>query len=326
MKTDKNSRNFSFPVQLGIFLGLIGGGLVLGAIISAGIWKGLTGRPLMSMASDMANPKYYNAIMAMQAVSTFFVFFLPVYIFAVICYRNPSKFIGFSTRVNIRQVLLVIGILILTFPLSGALAELTRMIPIPKDLEIKFKAMEATRAAQEAALININSFSRYIISMIVIGLLPGIFEEVCFRGGLQNIFTRWLKGPWFAILLTAVLFSAIHISYYGFLVRFALGFILGLVFYYSGSIWLSILFHFLFNGVQVTALYFITLSGSKAAKDVEDNFPMWTGIIALVLLIYAFIKFRDLSLIQRQKYVEEETGDANDFHNWENNSKSGDGF
>src|SRR5665647_1937965 len=200
MKIDKNSRNFSFPVQLGIFLGLIGGGVVIGAIISAGIWLALTGRTLRSLESNILNPAYYNAFMVMQAVSTFFMFFLPVYIFALICYRNPSKFIGFDTRVNARQVLLVIGILILTFPLSGALAELNKIIPIPKNLEIKFKAMEATRAAQEAALININSFSRYIISMIVIGLLPGIFEEVCFRGGLQSMFTKWFKGPWIAII------------------------------------------------------------------------------------------------------------------------------
>ena len=76
--------------------------------------------------------------------------------------------------------------------------------------------MEDSRAAQETALININSFPRYIISLIVIGLLPGLFEEICFRAGLQNILTRWFKGPGVAIILTAIIFSLIHISYYGF--------------------------------------------------------------------------------------------------------------
>ncbi len=316
MLIDQNSRNFSFPSQLGIFIGLIGGGLILGSIISAGIWLMMTGRPLLAMESDMLNPKYYNAIMLMQAVSTVFMFFLPVYFFALICYRNPSKFIGFTTKINQRQLLLVVGILILTFPLSGALAELNNIIPIPKNLEIKFKAMEASRAAQEAALININSFPRYILSMFVIALLPGIVEEVCFRGGLQNIFTRWFKGPWVAIILTAFLFSIIHLSYYGFLVRFALGIILGLVFYYSKSIWLAIFFHFLYNGVQVTALYLITSAGAKPTKDVEENFPVWAGVIALVLIIYAFIKFREISLVQQQKFTQPDLGDPNDFQNW----------
>jgi len=322
MRIDQNSRNFSFPRQMGIFLGLIGGGVILGAIISAVIWIAMTGRPLLSMESDMLNPKNYNAIMMMQAVSTLFMFFLPVYFFALICYRNPSKFIGFNTRINYKQTFIVLGILILTFPLSGALAELNKIIPIPKLWEVKFKAMEAARAAQEAALININSFSKYIISLIVIGLLPGIFEEVCFRGGLQNILTRWFKNPWVAIIITAVLFSAIHISYYGFLVRFALGIVLGLIFYYSGSLWLSILFHFLYNGLQVTALYIATISGVKESKDIEENFPLWAGLIALVLIIYAFQKLKEISSLQQQKYVEEDT-DPNDFHNWvTNNTKT----
>ncbi|MDP4285455.1 MAG: type II CAAX endopeptidase family protein [Bacteroidota bacterium] len=323
MTIDRNSRNFSFPSQLGIFLGLIGAGLILGTLISAGLWMAMTGRPLMSMETDMLNPKYYNAIMLMQVISTFFMFFLPVYIFAIICYRNPSKFIGFHKNINYQQLFLVLGILILTFPLSGALAEINKMIPLPKTLEIKFKAMEASRAAQEDALININSFPRYLFSMIVIGLLPGIFEEVCFRGGLQNIFIRWFKNPWMAIILTAILFSIIHISYYGFFVRFALGIVLGYIFYYSGSIWLSILFHFLYNGIQVTALYVTTMAGNKSSKDIEENFPLWAGIIALILIVYAFIKFREISLLQKKKYAEEDAGDPNDFQNWvQNNPKT----
>ena len=315
---DRNSRNFSFPGQLGILLGLIGGGLILGAIVSFLIWLAMTGRGVATMQTDVLNPKYYYPIMWMQAVSTFLMFFLPVYIFALICYRNPGKFIGFNTRINYKQVLIIFAILVLTFPLSGALAELTKMIPIPHSWQIYFKAKEAARAAEEKALININTFPKYLLSMIIIALLPAIFEEVCFRGGIQNILTRWFKGPWIAIIITSILFSAVHISYYGFLVRAVLGVFLGLIFYYSGSLWLSILFHFLYNGLQVTALYFATMSTGSAAKssgDIEGSFPIWAGVIALVLIIYAFIKFREISLIEQQKYVMPEE-DPDDFQNW----------
>ncbi len=315
MKVDRNSKNISYPGQLGILLGFIGAGLILGAVISVVIWKMMTGRPILSMADDMFKPQYYNAIMVIQAVSTFFMFFVPVYIVALICYRKPAKFMGFNTNINYRQLLIVIGILLLTFPLSGALAELNNIIPIPKNWAVKFKAMEDTRAMQEGALVNINSFPKYLISLVVIGLLPGLFEEVCFRAGLQNIFVRWFKGPWVAIILTSIIFSIIHISYYGFLVRFGLGVILGLVFYYSGNLWLSALFHFLYNGLQVTAMYVMTFSGKKSTKDIEESFPLWAGIIALILIIYLFKKFKDYSLAQQAKVLEEEFPD-DDFHNW----------
>ncbi len=215
-------------------------------------------------------------------------------------------------------MLILLAIVALTFPLSGALAELTKMIPIPHSWQIYFKAKEAARTAQEKALININTFPRYLVSMIVIALLPAIFEEVCFRGGIQNILVRWFKGPWIAIIITSIIFSAVHISYYGFLVRAVLGVFLGLIFYYSGSLWLSILFHFLYNGLQVTALYFATTSvgnASKNTKDIEGSFPLWAGVVALVLIIYAFIKFREISLLEQQKYVMPEE-DPNDFQNW----------
>lgn len=315
MIVDRNSKNFSYVSQLGILLGLIGAGLILGTLVSVVAWMIMTGRPILEVEADMLKPQYYNAVMVMQAASTIFMFFLPVFFFALICYRKPGKFMGFNTNVNLKQILILLGILFLTFPLSGALAELTKIIPLPSNWAAKFKAMEDARALQESALININSFPKYIISLFVIGFLPGLVEEVCFRAGIQNILVRWLKGPWLAIIITSIIFSLVHISYYGFLVRFALGAILGLIFYYSGSIWLSVLFHFLYNGLQVTALYVYTLSATKNPKDIEENFPAWAGIVALILIIYLFVKFKETSLLQREK-IKEEDEPYDDFHDW----------
>ena len=317
MAFDRNSKNFSFPGQFGILLGLFGGGIILGSLISAAVWVMMTGRPILSMASDMLNPAYYGPIMLMQVISTLFMFFLPVYFFAKICYREPSLYLGFRTRFNFQQVFWVIVILVLTFPLSGALAEATKFIPLPQSWETKFKAMEAARASQEMALIKIDSFYKYLISLFAIAILPGIFEEVFFRGGLQNLMTRWSKMPWLAIGLTALVFSVVHLSYYGFFVRFALGIILGLMFYYSGSLWLAILMHFLYNGVQVTLLYVFNGKGDiLSTSEAEQPFPMWAGALALVLIIYAFKRFRDQSRLQQQKFDLEDEEDPDDFERW----------
>ncbi|MEO7961828.1 MAG: CPBP family intramembrane glutamic endopeptidase [Ginsengibacter sp.] len=316
MTADRNSKNISYPAQLGMLIGLIGAGLIIGALISVGIWMVMTGRSVFSMPDDMLKPQYYYPVIVIQAVSTFFMFFLPAYVTALICYYKPAKFLGFRMPFNYKQLLVVIGILLLTFPLSGGLAELNNIIPIPKDWAVKFKAMEDARAVQEAAMININSFPKLLISLVLIGLLPGIFEEVCFRAGLQNVLTRWFKGPWIGIILTGFIFSIIHLSYYGFLVRFGLGVILGLIFYYSGSIWLSIIFHFLYNGVQVVILYLINLSAKKSPKDIEESFPLWAGFLALALIVYLFIKFREYSLAKKPAHIEEENFPDDDFHNW----------
>lgn len=315
---ERNSKNIGYPSQLAILIGLTGGGLIIAAMASFAIWSMMTGQSFPLREEDILQPKYYNVNMVLQAVSTFFIFFVPVHFFAAICYRKPLQYMGFNFRFNFKQILLVIGILILTFPLSGSLGTLNKILPISQYWAAKFKAMEVAREAQEAALININSFSKYIISLLVIGLLPAVFEETFFRGGVQNLLTRWFKGPWVAIIFTAIIFSLIHLSYYGFLVRFALGMVLGFIFYYSGSLWLNILLHFLFNGIQVTALYVMTMNGVKD-KNVEDNFPIWIGLIALALLVYLFKIFKQTSTIKQSQYIEEITLD-DEFHNWTANN------
>ncbi len=319
MTQDYSSKKVSYPSQLAILLGLIGGGLVIGSLASYAVWTMMTGESFPLKAEDILQPKYYKVNMVLQVVSTFFIFFVPAHFFALICYRKPFTYLGFNYRFNYKQVILLIGILILTFPLSGALASLNKILPISQYWAAKFKAMELAREAQEAALININSFSRYIISLIVIAFLPALFEEMFFRGCMQNLFTKWFKGPWIAILLTAIIFSLVHLSYYGFLVRFVLGAVLGFIFYYSGSLWLNILFHFLFNGIQVTMLYIFTMKGIKEGKDIENSFPLWMGIIALFFLLYLFKQYKKTSELQHAKYVEDITPD-DEFHNWANNS------
>lgn len=318
MMIDKNAKNINYPSQLAILLGLTCGGLIVSVILSLIIWLMMEGAMIPSKAEELLQPKYYNVNMIIQSVSTFFLFFAPAYVFAKICYRRSLYFLGFNVHINSKQIFLVVGILLLTFPLSGALGELNQALPIPQSWAAKFKAMELSRETQEAALIQINSLPRYIISLVIIALLPALFEETFFRATLQNLFVRWFKGPWLAIILTSIIFSVIHLSYYGFIVRFGLGMILGLIFYYSGSLWLSVLLHFLFNGLQVTALYVMNLKGIKQAKDLEKNFPLWMGIVALMLLIYLFIEFKKNCKAELAKYPEEEIP-QDDFHDWVTN-------
>ena len=66
MYAERNSKNIGYPSQLAIFLGLAGAALVLGSIVTVAVWKMMTGQPILSMEKDMADPKYYTAIMVIQ--------------------------------------------------------------------------------------------------------------------------------------------------------------------------------------------------------------------------------------------------------------------
>ena len=299
---DLNQKGISYPTQFGILLGLTGAGLLISMLASYGIWMVMEHSAFPTNEAELLQPKYYTVNMVLQGVSTFCIFFLPAMAYAWICYRRPAKFIGFSNRFNFGQVVLVCAILMVALPLAGAIGELNRIIPLPASWEMKFKAMETARKAQEASFIKIDSPSKYVLSLFMIGLLPALFEETFFRGGLQNLFARWFRGPWLAIIVTSIIFSIIHISYYGFLVRFSLGVILGLLFHYSKNLWLPVIFHLLFNGIQVTALYVMTRMGMNKPNDIEEQFPVWLGILSLVFIIYLFMMYKKRSEAVLEKY------------------------
>lgn len=317
MPHTQNSGKFSFPVQIGIFLGLTGAGMIIASLLSAAIWIAGTGTSIAALRepSQLANPEHYVTVMVIQAVSMLFMMFLPVLLFALICYGRVGRFTGMYTRVSALQFVLVAAILILAFPLSGAIAHINEWIPLPEKQLARFKEMEENRRAMEAIFINIDTLPRLMFSLFVIAVLPAVFEEFFFRAGLQNIFTRWFANPLPAILLTALIFSAIHFSYFGFLVRFALGVILGYVFYYSGSIWTAVVLHFLFNGVQVVAMYVLRSYPAADSTELEKNFPVWAGIPALLLLLVIFQIYKRESRRVQNKFIYRDVHD-DDIQNW----------
>jgi uncharacterized protein len=99
-----------------------------------------------------------------------------------------------------------------------------------------------------------------------------------------------------AIVITSIIFSAIHGSYLGFLSRFALGFVLGWIYYRSGNIWLNIIAHFFNNGLALTSLY---LSGRRGVKldhtKMEEHVPIWLGFVAIAAVTGLLIYFDKVS-------------------------------
>ena len=105
--------------------------------------------------------------------------------------------------------------------------------------------------------------------------------------------------PWFSIIVVSLIFSAVHFSFFGFLPRLFLGAVLGLLYHYSGRLWLSILAHFINNAFAVSVLYMSTQQGVPMEEALKTNNGGWWGIFLLPVLVVLFIFFRKIS---DQKY------------------------
>jgi membrane protease YdiL (CAAX protease family) len=137
--------------------------------------------------------------------------------------------------------------MMLSLPLVFWLGELNQSVPLPEWMS----SLENDVSKQLEAFLKYRGPAGVFLNLVIIALLPAIGEELCFRSVMQRIIIQLSGNAWAGILITAFLFSALHLQFEGFLPRMFLGGILGVLYWYSGSIWTAILAHFTNNAVQV---------------------------------------------------------------------------
>ena len=116
------------------------------------------------------------------------------------------------------------------------------------------RASEDRAAVLTKFLTQFNSPTRFVVGVVVIGLVPAVAEELVFRGVIQQNLVRWFS-PQVGVWLGAALFSAIHMQFFGFVPRFVLGLVLGYLYLWSGNILVSMAAHFTQNAFQLLLLY-----------------------------------------------------------------------
>jgi len=203
---------------------------------------------------NLTDPEAINAMKWAQALSSIILFLVPTFLFAVFTFTGKyGYFLGFKKAEKPNMYVLAALCILLAFPFVVLLGQLNQMIPLPPSVvELENKAN-----GQIEAFFKSTKAIDVITNVFIIGLLPAVCEELFFRGALQRILIQITKSPWAGIIITAFLFSALHFQFQGFFPRMFLGIVLGALYWYSGSLWPSILAHFVNNAVQVIAVSFI---------------------------------------------------------------------
>ena len=287
----------NYPSQFALLIGLMGLFLMITALLIPFLGSFLMHIPASQVLKKINLPEFTNASRILNTLAAVFSFLLPALVLAKLVSNRPFSQLGFSSSINAKQVFLLVVITFASMVLSGALGELNEIIPIPAKWFAKAKAMEDDYKATMMVMANMKNNVDYILSLLVMAAAPALVEEVLFRGGFQQVLIGWTKNKWAGIILTSVIFSAIHFSYFGFLPRLGLGIVLGLVFFYSKNIWLNILLHFLNNAFVVTQLYAVSRQGKSIQKPMDESMPLWLGAIALVVLWILFRTFKKESVL-----------------------------
>ncbi len=280
-----NSRGVSYTAGFFMLIGFALLGLAISGVISVLLLSN-TGKPITEAIND---PKNADLLKLIQIISVLISMFLPAFIVARILNRKPFQLLGYQKDADLKQVAIVVLIMFASLFVAGSLGYLTKAIPLTESLKEKFDAAEKSYSEQVGIMVNLKSFGGYVFSLVMIAFLPAVCEETLFRGGLQNFLSKATKSPWLAIIVVSILFSLVHFSFYGFLPRMFLGLMLGLIFYYTKNLWLSITMHFLNNALAITAAYVAVNQGKdlKAAMSEDVQLYYW-GFLAIPILILLF--------------------------------------
>ncbi len=281
-------QQISYPLQFLMLLLLVGLFMVFGSLLVAALGSNMLGVSLLQVPDALNRPQNADISRLLNTLATLVAFLIPAIVFAKVLSKQPFSWLGFNKRMNGKQILIVVLITFAGMILSGSLGMLNQKIPLSENLLKQAQQLENAYKNAMMNMAHMTSLTDYLLAMLVMALAPAVFEEVLFRGAFQKVFVGWTKNAWAGIIITSILFSAIHFSFFGFLPRIALGLILGLIFYYTNNLWLSILLHFLNNGFVVTQLYILSAQGKAIDKVMDETMPIWWGSIALILLVVLF--------------------------------------
>jgi len=199
-----------------------------------------------------AGSRFYLYIV--QSISAFGIFFAPALLFS---YCATKTWFSYSEADKIAPPPLVGYVLILSLfilPVIACLGYFNEQISLPESMqpiETWMRNMEETSKIALQTLTANSTIPVLLLNIVVMALLPSIFEEFLFRGTIQPFFSKWFNNKHVAIIVTALIFSAIHFQFYGFIPRFLLGIYLGYLLIWGKSLWLPIIAHFMHNAVSL---------------------------------------------------------------------------
>jgi uncharacterized protein len=300
--------------QLGILLVFTGVGFIIAGIVQLVIVLQLLPSGLSmdkmgdAMIKAMLKPENINYSRFAQVSGTFFLLFMPAVAYMLICHGKNKFWLGFNKHINAWQIVLGFFLIFLANIIANPLEDLSKTIlqNFP-GLNAMGMRLEAAYTEQVLALSNLKSWGEFFMALVIMAFFPALFEEIFFRGAVQNLLERWWKKPLLAVLVTSLLFSFIHMSVFLFLSRALLGFVLGLMYQRSKNLWVNIVAHFLNNTVAVIQLFWISKHAQKIELDkLDPKLPWWGALTALAFAVGLFILFEKISKKNRTQIAFEE--------------------
>ncbi|MDP4130514.1 MAG: CPBP family intramembrane metalloprotease [Bacteroidota bacterium] len=278
-------------MQLIIFGGLVG--IILFLTLGLGISivarvNDLTVRQIASMRpEDYARPELAGVVRGLLVVQSIGLFILPSLFFAFLADSRPFAFAGLKAPDKKSFIFWGVIIIVAAFFMVEWLALINQELVthlLTKSARDWVEKGESDTDNTLKNILTLKSTGDLLESVLLVGVLAAVGEELFFRGILQRLFIQIFKSAWPGIIFTAALFSAFHGQFMGFIPRMILGIILGALYWYSGSIIPAMIGHFIFNSGQLLLVYFKVVDLESTSN--ANTLTTVLGVASLLLVIF----------------------------------------
>lgn len=234
-----------------------------------------------------------QSMLAMLTIQDIFAFILPAVVAMALFYLRPLHVMGLDRMPSLKALAVVVVFYLVSLPAMNWLVDFNGSMVLPSWMS---GVEEAMRQAEDMAadatkqILDINTIPQLLFCLFVVGLMAGLSEEMLFRGAMQRTMQDSRLGAHTAIWVTAIVFSAFHMQFFGFLPRMLLGAWLGYLFVWTRSLWVPIIAHTLNNSTVVVMSYLAGKGvvpegfGDNLGLPADGAFP-WMATASLVLSI-----------------------------------------
>lgn len=238
-----------------------------------------------------------TSLLLSAAVQCVLAFCVPAWLTGKFTTHNAAQWLSLKTTPHAKAFVGVIIVYVIALPAINQIISWNESIHFPESLQWLENSLraseEAAQGVSDKILASMNLWTM-LAAIMVVGLLTGFSEEIFFRGALQNILT--MPGRYaFAVWSSAIVFSAIHFQFFGFVPRLLMGVFFGYLLVWTGSLWVPVFAHAFNNSVVVLSVW---LSSYGSAIDLEilgtstaGSIP-WDALTSGVATFLFFWKFR----------------------------------
>lgn len=222
-------------------------------------------------ATSLNSPEGINFLKYFQVIQSIGLFVAPPFAIGWLYHGNIGEYLKINRSTKAQSFILAAVCLLAVIPFINFLGAMNGRMSLPESfsgLENWMKTMEDAAKIMTEKFLNVDSYGGLLFNIFMIAVLPALGEELMFRGVIQRIFTNWTKNHHWGIWITAFLFSAMHMQFFGFLPRMALGAMFGYLLVWTGTMWVPILAHFVNNLMGVLG-YFLIGKG-VISNDIEE--------------------------------------------------------